>query len=113
MFILHQGYDMLILVLYVDDIMLTGSSSLLMDKLVQALTSEFLMKELGDLNYFLGLRVLVHAGKLLDNPDEYRMIVGSPQYLTLTKPDIFFGVTYMSQFMNVSTDKNLFLVKRI
>jgi hypothetical protein len=50
------GDDCLILVLYVDDLFLTGSESLIVE-CKRALTSKFEMKDLGMMHYFLGLEV--------------------------------------------------------
>ncbi|GKA32198.1 ribonuclease H-like domain-containing protein [Tanacetum coccineum] len=43
------------LLLYVDDIILTASSSALLQQLISSLHSEFSMTDLGPLNYFLGI----------------------------------------------------------
>jgi hypothetical protein len=50
------GDECLILVLYVDDLFLTSLESLIA-KCTRALTSEFEMKDLGMMHYFLGLEV--------------------------------------------------------
>jgi hypothetical protein len=50
------GNECLILVLYVDDLFLTGSERLI-DECKQALTTKFEMKDLGTMHYFLGLEV--------------------------------------------------------
>jgi hypothetical protein len=50
------GDEYLILVLYVDDLFLTGSERLI-DECKRALASEFEMKDLGKMHYFLGLEV--------------------------------------------------------
>lgn len=54
----RQGTDLLILVLYVDDLIVTGSSSSLIQNVQQALMEHFDMTDLGLLHYFLGLQVL-------------------------------------------------------
>lgn len=36
----------------------------------------------------------------LDDATEYRAVVGSLQYLSLTRPNIFFAVNKLSQFMH-------------
>jgi hypothetical protein len=48
--------ESLILVLYVDDLFLTGSKSLI-SRCKYELASEFEMKDLGMMHYFLGLEV--------------------------------------------------------
>ena len=45
------------LLVYVDDIILTASTSTLLQSLVRALTSEFSMSDLGDIHHFLGIYV--------------------------------------------------------
>jgi histone deacetylase 1/2 len=45
------------LLVYVDDIILVSSSSSDADRLIQSLRSEFVVKDLGPLRYFLGLEV--------------------------------------------------------
>ena len=52
-------------------------------------------------------------GKLLLNPTEYRTIVGSLQYLSLTQPDVSFDVNKLSQFMHKLTEEHWKLVKRL
>ncbi|XP_026395985.1 uncharacterized protein LOC113290614 [Papaver somniferum] len=60
-----------------------------------------------------GTRLSVHDGVKLDNPTDYRALVGALQYWTVTRPDISFGVNYVSQFMHSPTDLHLQLVKSI
>ena len=43
--------------MYVDDLLITGDSSLLIDQLKAHLRRWFQMKDLGELKYFLGLEV--------------------------------------------------------
>jgi hypothetical protein len=45
------------LLVYVDDIIVTNSSSIAVDALLKDLASEFTLKDLGDLLYFLGIQV--------------------------------------------------------
>ena len=55
----------MILVLYVDDLFLTGDEQLI-DQCKRELTSEFEMKDLGLMHYFLGLEVWQKPGDLPD-----------------------------------------------
>jgi hypothetical protein len=52
------GSHLIILVLYVDDLILTGSDSKLLNHVNTRLKKKFEMKDLGFLHYFLGLQVL-------------------------------------------------------
>jgi len=45
------------LLVYVDDIIITGSSNYLIQSLVRHLNSNFALKQLGQLDYFLGIEV--------------------------------------------------------
>ncbi|GKV03490.1 hypothetical protein SLEP1_g15780 [Rubroshorea leprosula] len=49
----------------------------------------------------------------LTNPMAYRQIVGSLQYLSLTRPDLCFAVNRLSQFMHNPTDLHWQAVKRV
>lgn len=55
MFIWHSSSYILFLLLYVDDIILTGSSMSVISSLISKLTSSFSMKDIGELHYFLGI----------------------------------------------------------
>ncbi|XP_022883644.1 uncharacterized protein LOC111400457 [Olea europaea var. sylvestris] len=57
MFIRHSGGKITILIVYVDDIVLTGDHYDEMERLKKALATEFEIKDLGPLRYFLGLEV--------------------------------------------------------
>jgi hypothetical protein len=52
------GSHLTILVLYVDDVILTGSGSKLLNHVKTSLKKKFEMTDLGFLHYFLGLQVL-------------------------------------------------------
>ncbi|GJS07080.1 ribonuclease H-like domain-containing protein [Tanacetum coccineum] len=58
LFIYTQGSQVAYLLIYVDDIILTASSPVLLQQIVDSLHKEFDMTDLGALNYFLGISVL-------------------------------------------------------
>ena len=60
----------LILVLYVDDLFLTGSSRLIKD-CKENLATEFDMKDLGQMHYFLGLEVWQQKGEIFLGQGRY------------------------------------------
>ncbi|XP_023768393.1 uncharacterized mitochondrial protein AtMg00810-like [Lactuca sativa] len=50
------------MLVYVDDIIIAGSSKQVVDKLVYVLSSSFPLKDFGRLNYFLGFKVVHNSG---------------------------------------------------
>ncbi|KAK9063841.1 hypothetical protein SSX86_017713 [Deinandra increscens subsp. villosa] len=130
----------ILLVVYVDDIVITGSDRDGIQKLKSFLGNKFQTKDLGTLKYFLGIEVSrnrkgiylsqrkycldvlrdskmietkncdapmipngrlgAHEGDPLADAEKYRRIVGKLNYLTITRPDIAFPVSVVSQFMS-------------
>jgi len=131
----------------VDDIIITGSEIPLIEDLQRSLNSEFHMKDLGHLQYFLGLQVhsmsngiFLHQhkytqeilllgglesgnnvlapleinlklcqndGDLFPGPSIYRQLVGSLNYLTITRSDISFAVQQVNQFLQAPRQPHL------
>lgn len=50
---------------------------------------------------------------ILDDPTEYRAIVGSLQYLTLTRPDVSYVVNKLSQYMHKPRNTHWEAIKRL
>jgi hypothetical protein len=71
LFIYHRGSDLVYLLLYVDDIVLTASSAGLLRWAIQALQAEFSMKDLGTLHHFLGITVTSDSSGLLLSQRQY------------------------------------------
>ncbi|GJX13705.1 ribonuclease H-like domain-containing protein [Tanacetum coccineum] len=61
LFIYRHGSQVAYLLLYVDDIILTASSIVLLQHLIDSLHREFDMTDLGVLNYFLGISTVRHS----------------------------------------------------
>ncbi|CAL9026180.1 unnamed protein product [Prunus brigantina] len=106
LFVKHTGSDIVILLLYVDDIILTGSKASCIQEVVDELSAVFEMKDMGKLTYFLGLQIDYNAesdifseGTLLSDPSLYRSVVGALQYLTFTRPDLSYAVNSVCQYM--------------
>ncbi|WVZ15108.1 hypothetical protein V8G54_012674 [Vigna mungo] len=139
LFIYQKSGSTLYFLVYVDDIIVTGSSSTELSNLISTLAARFSLKDLGCLNYFLGVEVIPSAtglflsqrkyiidllhksgmantkpastplsasaqllkdsSDLLPCPTEYRALVGSLQYLSLTHPNIAFSTNKLAQFM--------------
>lgn len=56
-------------------------------------------------------KLTLTSGSPLPNPSEYRMVVGSLQYLAFTRPDIAYAVNKLSQFMHKPTEDHWKAVK--
>ncbi|PKU71327.1 Retrovirus-related Pol polyprotein from transposon TNT 1-94 [Dendrobium catenatum] len=143
----------LYLLIYVDDILLTGNDSTALNNIIQQLKTKFLMKVLGPVSSFLGINISRSSNQyflnqkqyaksilntahftsckplsnptctklpqtyasdpVLDDPNVYRSITGSLQYLTLTRPDISFSVNLLSQHMHLPQPQHVYLLKRL
>ncbi|CAL8999726.1 unnamed protein product [Prunus brigantina] len=152
LFVLNiAGHRMYILV-YVDDLIITGDNTKMIDSFVDVLANRFSIKDLGQLSYFLGVEVvpnqhgillsqrryildilarthmtdakpvltpiptsppLLKSGSALPDPTEYRTVVGSLQYLLITRPDLAFAVNKLSQYMHTPTTDHWSFVKRL
>lgn len=153
LFIYKKPEVTLYLLVYVDDIIMTGNSSAELSKLIATLAARFSLKDLGCLSYFLGVEVIPSAagmflsqrkyiidllhksgmtntkpastplsasvqllkdsGDLLPSPKEYRTLVGSLQYLSLTRPDIAFSTNKLAQFMQNPRTTHWSALKRV
>ena len=71
LFIYHRGNEIVYLLLYVDDIVLTACSASLLRRTITALQQEFSMKDLGPLHHFLGISVTQHSGGLFLSQQQY------------------------------------------
>jgi hypothetical protein len=73
LFILSYGGALFYLLVYIDDILLTGSNSELLHKLINLLSSEFKLRDLGMVHYFLGIEV---------KPTSMGMLLSQQKYAT-------------------------------
>jgi len=64
LFLFHQGAVHLFILIYVDDILITGTHSTVIQSQLAKLRSDFTLKDLGELSYFLGIQVQQTATSL-------------------------------------------------
>ena len=143
LFIHHGTNFCLYLLVYVDDIVVTGSSEHKVHDFISLLSNRFSLKDLGSLSYFLeveaqqctqglflsqrkyicdllkktnmhdvkevssplvpSLKLTFHDSTPSTGATLYRQVLGSMQYLSLTRPDISFIVNKLSQYMHQPT----------
>ncbi|KAF7841251.1 Retrovirus-related Pol polyprotein from transposon TNT 1-94 [Senna tora] len=148
------GTSIIFILVYVDDVILTGSSRADILKFIKDLQTQFSLRDLGELHYFLGVQVQKHEnGSLLltqskyiadllikanmsnckptntpmvaglklsksggadfEDPQLYRTIVGSLQYVLIIRHELSFSVNKVSQFMHSPQLQHWEAVKRI
>jgi hypothetical protein len=71
LFVYKAGADIAYLLLYVDDIILTASSTSLLRRITELLHSEFAMTDLGALHHFLGISVTRSSDGLFLSQHQY------------------------------------------
>jgi len=73
LFIRKVGSDLVVILVYVDDLLITGNSSQLIQEAKDTLNQNFKMKDLGNLRYFLGIEILKSKDGLLLNQRKYAL----------------------------------------
>lgn len=71
LFVHQLGSQITVALIYVDDILLTGSSSAFLKTIISTLQTQFSVKDLGDLHYFLGLEIKRDANTLMLSQTKY------------------------------------------
>ncbi|GJS63973.1 retrovirus-related pol polyprotein from transposon TNT 1-94 [Tanacetum coccineum] len=152
LFIYSRRDTLLYILVYVDDIIVTGNNKGTIDNIICQLGFAFALKDLGPLNY-LGIEIVPYVFGILlsqkkyilellqsaglsnynpvsspmvtssslsvddstafSNPVKYQQVVGSLQYVTLSRPDIAFAVNKVCQYMHALTENHWSAVKWI
>ncbi|XP_020979247.1 uncharacterized protein LOC107642837 [Arachis ipaensis] len=143
LFVKFIGAEVSVLLVYVNDIVLTGNSISEMATIKSILNQHFKIKDLGTLKYFLGIEVahsaqeislsqrkycvdlLEDSGLLGAKPASvsmdsstklhliYGRLVGRLLYLTTTRPDITYATQQLSQFMVSPTESHFCAANRV
>ncbi|KAL0641299.1 hypothetical protein Bca4012_102867 [Brassica carinata] len=125
----------IVILVYVDDLIITGSDKAGIQATKEFLKSVFDIKDLGEMKYFLGIEICrskeglfmsqrkytmdmlketdVLGGKIAKTPLEEGKMVGKLIYLTITRPDICFAVNQVSQHMQAPKVHHWKMVDRI
>ncbi|CAN6700356.1 unnamed protein product [Malus baccata var. baccata] len=126
LFVQKDDFDIIILLLYVDDIILTCSNPLKIQKVIQELFEVFELKDMGQLTYFLGLQVQYKADdSVFVNQSKYIKDLVHKTGMESCKPattpckphhhmpNIAFVVNTVCHFMSSPTDIHFGAIKRI
>ncbi|GJV71510.1 ribonuclease H-like domain-containing protein [Tanacetum coccineum] len=104
------------------------SSLAFLQRIIDSLHTEFAMKDLGSLNYFLGISAqrstsgltpmdteskLGSDGNTVSDPTLYRSLAGALQYLTFTRPDISYVVQRVCLYMHDPREPHSTALKNI
>nr|GEY10448.1 ribonuclease H-like domain-containing protein [Tanacetum cinerariifolium] len=104
-------------IIYVNDIILTASSSAFLHRIISSLHGEFAMTYLGPLIYFLGLQLIQKKlgpdGSPVFGPTLYCSIAGALQYLTFTRPDLSYAVQQLCLYMHAPREPYFNAMKRV
>ncbi|XP_016168266.1 uncharacterized protein LOC107610775 [Arachis ipaensis] len=139
---------------YVDDIIVTGESEDTIKQVIEQLNAKFALKDMGSLHYFLGIQVTntSNGGLILTQQKYikelmkkanmvgctschtplpstvklsacgsakfhdsalYMSIIGSLQYLTVTRPEISYSVHKLAQFIQSPLKSHWKMIKRV
>ncbi|XP_048614956.1 uncharacterized mitochondrial protein AtMg00810-like, partial [Brassica napus] len=71
LFIYSHGKNVIMLLLYVDDMLITRNNSSVMETFLDELSKQLKMKDLGQMHYFLGIQATFHAKGLFLNQQQY------------------------------------------
>ncbi|RVW87878.1 Retrovirus-related Pol polyprotein from transposon RE1 [Vitis vinifera] len=117
------GGKITVLIVYVDDIIVTGNDEEEISRLKTVLSKEFEIKDLGTLRKHecLDANPLILLFNKIGSKEDmvavdkgrYQRLVGRLIYLSHTRPDISFAVSMVSQFMNNPTEEHQEAVYRI
>ncbi|PKU74614.1 Retrovirus-related Pol polyprotein from transposon TNT 1-94 [Dendrobium catenatum] len=152
MLILSKNTVRLFVLIYVDDILITGNDSNQIQMVLRHLQAAFKLKQLGDIVLFLGIQVIKtnngyflshshYAKELLytagfadckpvdtpapsrpplvfdeqpyADPQMFRKLAGSLQYLSITRPDIAFTTNRICQHMHQPRNGDFQALKRL
>ena len=71
LFIYNKATTVIFVLIYVDDVIVSSSSSSATNALLHDLSSEFALKDLGDLHFFLGIEVKKIPHGIVMNQEKY------------------------------------------
>ncbi|RVX19140.1 Retrovirus-related Pol polyprotein from transposon RE1 [Vitis vinifera] len=131
LFLKKQHGKITTLIVYVDDMVVTGNDPEERKALQNYLSREFEMKDLGPLKYFIGietgmsgcqpvntpieegLKLCVEPNQVSTDKRRYQRLVGRLMYLAHARPDLAYALSVVSQYMHNTGEQHMNAVMRI
>lgn len=105
LFTKHQGQKFVIVLIYVDDLVITGNNEEFINETKEVLKQKFKVKDLGELRYFLGIEVLRSSKGILLNQRKYALQLVSDLGLGGSKP-VSTPIDLNQKFTSAEYDKH-------
>ena len=71
LFVKHQGKDLILVQIYVDDIIFGSTNNLLCDEFAKSMSQEFEMSQMGELSFILGLQIKQREDGIFISQEKY------------------------------------------
>nr|GEW92315.1 ribonuclease H-like domain-containing protein [Tanacetum cinerariifolium] len=116
LFVFHRGSDVAYSLLYVDDIILTASSTTFLQRIIMLLHGEFAMTDLGFLNYFLGVSAQRNVSGMFLSQSKFAAEILEGTYAEvqpMQDPYISYAVQRVCLYLHDPRDPHFTALKRI
>ncbi|GJT69235.1 retrovirus-related pol polyprotein from transposon TNT 1-94 [Tanacetum coccineum] len=120
LFTRQAGNDLLLVLIYVDDIIFASTNISMCNEFANQMTTKFKMSMIGHMSFDSVDTPIVEKSKLDEDlqgtPIDatlYRGMIGSLMYLTSSRPDLIYAVCLCAWYQAKPTEKQLNTVKRI
>nr|GEV04349.1 retrovirus-related Pol polyprotein from transposon TNT 1-94 [Tanacetum cinerariifolium] len=119
LFVKKEGTSFIVVLVYVDDLLITGNDESQINSLKAQLSSVFHMKDWENRIIFWDwksanlLMLQTDVGTPLQDSEVYRRFIGKLIYITVIRPDICYTVQLLSQFMQSPTSVHMQAVKHL
>src|SRR5712671_6850862 len=116
----REGEGLIIIILYIDDITILGSSLVAVDRLKDQIAKHYEVTDLGNIESYLGIRILRDRSKKRLTIDQsgyikdYQSLIGSLLYIQIgTCPDLSFAVSRLAQYASNPSAQHLRLAQYV
>lgn len=86
LFVHHVSNTLAIIIIYIDDILIISNNFVYIDSLLTVLHNQFAMRNLGQLNHFLGIEFKNHPLGVILSQEKYALTVLEKEGMLTCKP---------------------------